>query len=160
MHPFAKRFFPLFAISALTSAGPLSANEADPDHSERPHHLSILVAGTHIEAEDETAITLGVDYEYRVSEWLGLGFVAERAFGGIDSTSILAVADIHIWEGLAVQVGPGVEFVDEEERLIGRFGGLYEFELGKGFTLSPQLHYDLSEDQDAIVFGIAVGRAF
>lgn len=148
------------ALTALLDAGQALASEGETDHGEHPHHLSLLVAGTHVEDEDETAVTIGVDYEYRVSELLGVGFVVEHAFGELDATSILAVADIHVWQGLAVQVGPGVEFVHDEERLIGRLGALYEVELGDGFTLSAQVHYDISEREDAVVFGVAFGRAF
>ena len=153
------------ALQALSAAcvlisGPVFANEAQPVHETHPHHLSLLSAGTYVDGEDETAITFGIDYEYRVSELIGLGVVAERALGELDATTVLAVADIHLWKGLAIQVGPGVEFAEGEEFLIGRLGALYEFEIGNKFTVSPQAHYDASEGKDAIVFGIAVGRAF
>ncbi len=132
------------------------------DESKR-HHLSVLTGGTTIFESDETAYTLGVDYEYRVSELLGLGVVAEQAFGGIDSTTILAVADIHLWRGLALQIGPGIEVIDEglenETNFVARFGALYEIEFEGGYTLSPQIHYDASTE-DALVFGLALGVAF
>jgi hypothetical protein len=62
--------------------------------------------------------------------------------------------------GFAIQTGPGVEFVDDESFFVTRLGALYEFEIGEDFTLSPQLHYDFSTGEDAIVFGIAIGKAF
>jgi hypothetical protein len=126
----------------------------------RPHHLSVVLAGTRVPEAEETGFTIGLDYEYRVSELIGLGFVVEHAFGEIDSTTLLAVADIHLIKGLAIQAGPGVEFVDDESVFVFRLGLLYEFELGEAFTLSPQLHYDISAGEDAIVFGVAIGRAF
>ena len=43
---------------------------------------------------------------------------------------------------------------------MGRIGTIYEFELGGGFTLAPQVHYDFSDGEDAFVFGAAFGRAF
>ena len=138
----------------------LAANEKKPAHEEHPHHLSLLTGATYVDEEGETAITFGVDYEYRVNELIGLGFVAEHAFGKVDATTLLAVADIHLSEGLAIQVGPGVEFAEDEEFFIGRLGALYEFELGEKLTFSPQLHYDFSEGPDAIVFAIAVGQLF
>jgi hypothetical protein len=126
----------------------------------RPHHLSVVLAGTRVPEAEETGFTLGLDYEYRLSKRIGLGFVVERAFAEIDSTTLLAVADIHLVRGLAVQAGPGVEFVDDESLFVFRLGMLYEFELGEAFTLSPQLHYDVSAGEDAIVFAVAIGRAF
>lgn len=133
-------------------------------HPDEPHHFSVVIAGTNIPSANETAFTIGVDYEYRINRRWGVGFVAEQAFGEIDSTTLLAVTDIHLWGGLALQIGPGVEFVDEGEQhetfAIGRIGALYELEFGDRFTISPQLHYDISSGEDAIVFGFAIGRAF
>jgi hypothetical protein len=74
-----------------------------------PHHLSILLADTHINSEGNNA-TLGIDYEFRVGPLLGLGAVVEHAYGEIDATTLLAVADSHIYEGFIMQVGPGFEY--------------------------------------------------
>ncbi|MEM7701299.1 MAG: hypothetical protein AAF251_05120 [Pseudomonadota bacterium] len=143
----------------LVLCSPASANGHD-DESREPNHVSVLIGGTHVNDGDETAFTLGLDYEHRVTELLGLGFVIEHAFLEREATSILAVADIHVWRGFVIQVGPGVEFVGNEEYLLGRFGTLYELELGDHFTISPQIHYDFSEGEDAIVLGLAIGRNF
>lgn len=129
-------------------------------HEDRRHHLSVVFGGTYIDAADETLLTLGVDYEYRVSELFGVGAVVEQTFGEIDATTLLAVTDVHLWRGLALQIGPGVEFVDNNAFAIGRLGALYEIELGHGYTIAPQVHYDLSSGEDAVVFGFALGRAF
>lgn len=129
-------------------------------HEDKPHHLSVIVGGSYIKEIDDTFFTLGVDYEYRVNELIGLGIVAEQTFGEVEATTLLAVSDIHLWRGLALQVGPGVEFVDGETFVVGRVGALYEIELEHHFTIAPQLHYDISGGEDAIVFGIGIGRAF
>ncbi len=147
----------LLLAAALTY--PSAAQEAEGAGS-MPHHLSVVIGGTHIPDADETAFTLGLDYEYRLNRTLGLGVVAEQAFGPIDSTTLLAVADIHITEGLAIQTGPGVEFLDGESFFVTRIGAVYEVEVGEAFTLSPQVHYDISTGEDAIVFAFAIGRAF
>lgn len=147
---------------AMTVPSVVHAQRGEPlvSESEGAHHLSVISGATYVEEADETAYTLGIDYEYRASELLGIGFVAERAFGDVDATTLLAVADFHFTEGLAVQIGPGIEFAEGEEFAVGRAGVLYEFELGGGFTISPQAHYDLSELEDAFVFVIGFGRAF
>jgi hypothetical protein len=154
---------PACALAGLLLAATLAAPATAQDsarHTERPHHLSAVIGGTHIPHEDETAFTLGVDYEYRLNQTLGLGFVAEHAFGPISSTTLLAVADIHIAGGFAIQTGPGVEFVNDESHFVTRLGALYEFEIGEDVTLAPQLHYDFSSHENAIVFAIAIGTAF
>ena len=144
-------------LLAVTLTDGVAAQEAQ---TERRHHLSAVIGGTHIPHEDETAFTLGIDYEYRLNKVLGLGFVAEHAFGPINSTTLLAVADIHVMGGLAIQTGPGVEFVNDESFFVTRLGALYELEVGENFTIAPQLHYDFSSHENAIVFAIAVGKAF
>jgi len=127
---------------------------------ENRHHLSAVIGGSYIPEIEETVFTLGVDYEYRVNRLLGVGFVAEQTFADVDGTTLIAVADIHLWRGLAIQVGPGIELVDDVTYAIGRLGTLYEIELEHEFTIAPQVHYDFSEGEDAIVFGIGIGKAF
>ena len=145
---------------SMAIAAPARAQQEAGGEAEGPHHLSLVIAATDIREEDETAFTLGIDYEYRVSELLGLGFVAEHAFGEVDSTTLIAAADVHLWQGFAIQLGPGVEFAEGEAFLMGRIGTIYEVELGSGFTIAPQFHYDFSDGEDAVVFGAAFGRAF
>lgn len=159
-------------LLALCLSAPAMAEEKGQEHEEEmwrefPNHLSLLLAGSfaHGEAEDEEAETLGIDYEYRVNERLGLGIVAERAFDPVDSTTLLAVADLHVWRGFAIQAGPGVEMIDgregeeDEDEFIVRLGALYEFEKGR-FTVSPQLHLDKASDAETWVFGVALGYGF
>lgn len=128
-------------------------------NEENPHHFSVLTGGTNIIDEDLTAFTFGVDYEYRLNRLLGVGVVLEHAFGEIDATTILGVTDVHIWKGLVMQFGAGIEFIDEKEYFVGRIGTLYEFEFEGGFTFSPQVHYDISH-KNSLVFGTAIGLAF
>ena len=78
----------------------------------------------------------------------------------IDAWTFLAVADLHLTRGLAIQTGPGVEVLEEGEEFVVRVGLLYEFELGEGWTLSPQVHYDWTQEEDTMVYGLAFGRAF
>lgn len=124
-----------------------------------PHHLSVLVADTHVSGEGDN-FTIGIDYEYRLSKLLGVGAVVERAFGELDATTVLAVADIHLQHGLIVQVGPGFERRHDENVFVARIGMLYEFELDN-LTLSPQLHWDYHDGEaNAIVAGLALGFSF
>jgi len=145
------------ACALLVSACTSLEGEGEFDWREAPHHLSVLLSGT-IE-EDESAPSIGLDYEYRTSDFLGLGTVVERAFGEIDATTVLAVADLHITNQWIVQTGPGVDFVEGEEEAVYRLGTLYEFERG-GFTVSPQVHYDWTSGENAVVIGLAFGMGF
>lgn len=129
-----------------------------PEWEDEPHHVSVLLAGT--AEEQESAPSIGLDYEYRASDVLGIGLVAEYAFEDIDATTLLAVADIHFTKELAIQTGPGVEFIESDEVFVYRIGVLYEMELRGGYTVSPQLHYDMTSGENALVFGLAFGVGF
>lgn len=147
----------------LLAANPVQAQTSSEHETSEgfhaPHHLSLLPANTHVRGEGDFA-SLGVDYEYRVNQLLGLGVVVEHAFDGLDATTVLAVADVHLHGGLIMQLGPGVEFVEDHEIFVSRVGVLYEFEFGR-FTLSPQLHWDYHEHhENAVVAGLAFGFAF
>jgi len=103
---------------------------------------------------------VGIDYEYRVNQLLGLGGGVEKANGELDAVTTLAVADIHLNNGLIFQLGPGYERRHHENVLVSRIGGLYEFEI-ENFTIPPQLHWDYHEHgPNAVVAGIALGFAF
>ena len=145
------------ACALLMSACAALEAEEPHDWREAPHHLSVLISDT-IE-EDESAASVGLDYEYRTTEFLGLGMVVERAFDEIDATTVLVVADLHITNQFIIQTGPGVEFVDGEEESAYRLGMLYEFERG-GYTVSPQVHHDWTSGEDAFIIGLAFGYGF
>ncbi|MDT8399386.1 MAG: hypothetical protein RQ899_12290 [Pseudomonadales bacterium] len=149
-----------------------------PERSEYgPHHVSIFAGATDLrrkaepmagegvgegmeeDRRDDTAATFALDYEYRVTSRVGLGVVVEQTAGAFNATTVLDVADIHLFHGLVMQVGPGLEFIEHQTNVVGRIGGLYEFEFDH-FTLSPQIHYDVTDKEDSLVFGLALGVNF
>lgn len=170
------------ALAALMTMDARAASLHQQSHH-GPHHLSLFVGATDLkrkaegaerdmapaegeaeagleeEREDDTAATFALDYEYRLSQFVGLGAVVEQTTGSFDATTLLAVADIHLYKGFVLQVGPGVEFIENQTNAVGRIGGLYEFEFGR-FTVSPQAHYDVTDAEDSTVFGIAFGMNF
>ena len=147
--------FPAFLQAAETPRSP----DTETYSLYGPNHISLFIGDTHIDGEGNNN-TIGLDYEYRVSELLGLGAVYEKAYGELDATTSLLVADIHLDNGLIFQVGPGIERRHSENSGVGRAGMLYEFEMDR-FTLSPQLHWDYHEHgKNAVVVGLAFGLSF
>lgn len=146
----------LCALFCLPTLG-----HADSAHhfSHAPFHVSSIFGDTYINGKGDNE-TIGIDLEYRVSEFTGLGMVIEHAFGELNATTVLAVADLHLHDGLIMQIGPGYEFIDSESILVSRVGFIYEFEF-EGFTVAPQLHWDWHDGhEDAVVAGIALGFGF
>jgi len=148
----------LLLASVLIAPG-LAFSDSDHHFGHAPFHISSLIADTRINGAGNYD-TLGIDIEYRISQLTGLGFVIEHAFGELDATTVLAVADIHIRNDFIMQIGPGYEWVDDETVFVSRVGFIYEYEFG-GFTIAPQLHWDWHDGhEDAIVAGIALGFGF
>lgn len=152
--------FLIFAVVSATSCVAGHALEPSEHHDWRdePHHISLLVGNT-VPDEESTAATIGVDYEYRVSDRTGLGGVVEYAGEDLDAITLLVVADIHLTPQFILQTGPGVEFVHSEQEAVIRLGALYEF-LMDGYTVSPQLHYDWTSAEDSVVLALAIGWGF
>ena len=150
-------------LFCVVPVSPTLASDHTPTSShhkgEHRHHLSFLIGGTSVLQASHTGFTYGIDYEYVLTSRLGVGLIVERAEGDVDATSLFAVADIHVTDALVVQVGPGIEFEGGEEIAVGRFGAYYEFDAGP-ITISPTVSYDVSEKDDAIIFGILIGRKF
>lgn len=143
-------------LLALTSC---ESTHMDGGHNwkEGRQHLSVFTGLT--SEDNESAATIGLDYEYRVDQHLGLGAVVEQATEDVDATTILAVADLHITNYWVVQTGPGIEFLEHEDEFVYRIGTLYEWEY-EGYTISPQVHYDMTGNENALIVGFAVGVGF
>ena len=114
-------------VTALAFAPDVAAKGSAHHWETSPHHLSALV-GTTYTKECGNAFTLGIDYEYRLNDFLGVGFVAEYAFEDLDAYTYLLVADLHITNNFIAQIGPGVEFHGSHKMEVARLGFLYEFE--------------------------------
>lgn len=149
----------LLLLTSILLAPGMAYSEGGHHLSHAPFHISSLIADTRIHGDDNYQ-TLGIDIEYRISQLTGLGFVFEHAFGELDATTVLAVADIHIRNDFILQIGPGYEWVDDETVFVSRVGFIYEYTFG-GFTVAPQLHWDWHDGhEDAVVAGIALGFGF
>lgn len=157
-----KRYSRESLISGVLLLATIMSTSATAENEEglhMPYHLSVFLGDTHIDGEGDNP-TIGIDFEYRVNQLLGIGTVVEYAGGELDATTALAVADIHLHEGWVMQLGPGFEHRHSEEVFVSRVGLLYEFELNH-YTFSPQLHWDYHDgEENALVAGFAVGFSF
>jgi hypothetical protein len=117
-------------------------------------HKASVFTGWITERGDGGGLAIGVDYEYRINQALGVGGIADYVAGDLDSFLFGVGAFIHPIDNLVVVVAPAVELTDGRGRFALRVGGSYEFELGKGFTIGPALYVDILEGIDvALVMG-------
>ena len=151
-----KAWISLFSYLLFTFAiQPVSANEdIDPKN-----HLSLFGGITHTDGDN--AGTIGLDYERRVSERVGIGVVfRDHAAGDIDST-LYAISFIgHFWPPWSFVVAPGVEREDGESSAVVRVGVEYEIEMDEKWSLAPALYFDIGEDETKEVLGAAIGFSF
>ena len=149
----------LAGLAILFCLAAIPAMAETHDFSLARQHVS-FVAGTS-DNEKHSAFTYGIDYEYRVSPFLGVGSVLEHAGGDIDATTALLVADLHFGERFILQTGPGIEVIDkpggQQELAVLRLGALYERPVGEHATFSPQIHVDFTEEHNTLVVLFAWG---
>ncbi len=147
----------------LTAAEPTSAAEQDAPEFPR-HHFTVFAGGTTNfddgESDGETSATVGLEYEFRFCRWMGGGVLFEDVFGGQREFLIIVPFSLHPWRGLRLTAGPGADFRSEDTEFVFRAGIGYEFELGKGWTLAPEVAGDFANSANSLVFGVSLGWGF
>ena len=107
-------------------------------------------------SSNETAFTIGIDYQYRISRVFGVGAILDYAGGDFKSTLVAPALFMHV-KKLSFTLAPGAEFSDDETIMVLRVGASYEFELSR-FSISPSIFYDTERGGDPIwVYGISFG---
>jgi hypothetical protein len=102
---------------------------------------------------DETAFTIGVDYQYRISRVFGVGAILDHAAGDIKSTLVAPALFLHV-KKLSFTVAPGAEFSDDDTAMVLRVGAQYHFELSR-FSIIPAIFYDTERNGDPTwVYGL------
>ena len=150
----------LLLCSAGTAADEAGRDGSEADHEERGRHTLGLFVGITRE-NGENRETIGIEYSYRFHEFWSAGAVIERAER--DKESTLGVVFVHFWPSEFLYLGLGVGRKDPGEKrentLRATLG--YEFELGKGWSISPQANVDSIENEDAEqVYGLVIGKRF
>ena len=155
-----KCWIPLLAVLLITigirSAG---AEDQHSVHEEfHRHHMGLLLGNT--EEGHENGFTIGADYEYRQTELVGLGGVAEYIGGDFDSFVLAGLVFIHPYRGLRFVLGPGFENRDSDNKFFLRAGIGYGFHIGKAWTIAPEFNVDFFDRDEALVYGVSIGRGF
>ena len=146
------------------------------DHAKK-NHLAVFLGGTTNFDHHSSDFSVGLDYEYRLNKWLGLGLMGEAVFA--ESEELIAGIPLffHPAKGLKVVIAPmGViteEHIDSHEdphssetpqephkevHLGVRLGVAYDFHLGV-LSVGPAINYDIS-NTSALVYGINIGIGF
>ena len=135
-------------------------NEHGEKHVHR-HHIAGFLGGTH--AEHETAWTIGADYEYRLSRWVGVGGLIDYAGGHLKERIVAGMVIVNPIRALSVLVAAGqdhrIEHGHDENSFVVRVGGVYYFEAGR-FGIGPSYFLDTTNGETLHVFGVVIATGF
>ena len=148
-------------LSTLISASAFAGESASYSHELHNHHLAAFVG--HTEHEGETGVTTGLDYEYRICEYFGVGGLAEFVAGDFDDWILGIPFFFHPFENLQFMVAPAIEFNSEEhDAVLLRAGVGCPVNIGKGWSITPQYNMDFieGEGKPAQVYGVSLGCGF
>ena len=154
----------------------VSAQEAEAADREHSNHVAVFVgATTPTAAKGETSFTLGIDYERRLTDLIGVIGLGDFTFGDHERTALIGGQVAFHFSGLRLAVGPGFEVVEEVHdahtpageggsthgaEFVMRASVLYEFDVGQ-WAIGPTLSVDaIGETKTSIVYGLSVGRGF
>jgi hypothetical protein len=105
----------------------------------------------------ERALTLGIEYERRFNEKIGLLLAAERALGDLDFWILTAPITFR-HDRWIFSAGPGIEIPDDErdDEFVFRVAGVYVFDRG-GYELAPKAGLDFVAGEVVFFAGLVVG---
>lgn len=147
------------------------------DHQIHKHHIAIFGgAGTNFK-HHTTEPAMGIDYEYRINNLVGLGGVAEVEFASDPAYLVSIPLFFHPANGLKIYAGPAIastfqhhastpndlhagDQIEAERELQfgGRIGAAYDFTFGK-ITVGPTVNCAFAKTT-ALIYGINFGIGF
>ena len=151
---------------AVTASQVLAAEQGHAAHEGSAHHhpnmMEVFLGSTFEDSEhgDEHGFTIGLTYERRFSELLGIGGFYEYAAGDFDKWSIGIPLFIHPYQGWRFDLAPGLEHRHGENEFLFRTGVAYEFELSEQWVMIPEFNIDFVDGEEAFAFGLSFGFGF
>jgi hypothetical protein len=125
------------------------------------HHLAeneiAIFVGIAQEGRDD-GLAVGVEYERRIDESLGLGLLVEHTFGDINTWVFAVPLTLHVDEWKFV-LAPGIEDRDGHSENLVRIAVGYGFETSK-VKMTPTFNVDFVDDETIFVLGVAFGWPF
>jgi hypothetical protein len=121
------------------------------------HRLEFFLGNTH--DGDDDGFSVGLTYEYRLTEILGAGVFWEYAAGDFDKWAAGLPLFVHPYRGLRFVLAPGLEHEDSENEFLLRTGVAYELEFGR-WSITPEFNIDFADGEEAQVYGVSFGYGF
>jgi hypothetical protein len=127
-------------------------------HAEHKNVFALFVGAATEERRDKGP-AIGLEYERRLNTWFGIGVLAERTFGDLDSM-VYAIPFAYHSGAWKAYIAPGIEDREghEAEDFV-RIGAEYAFEAGS-WEIAPQVDLDFVEGSRVFVIGVTFGKGF
>jgi hypothetical protein len=143
---------------------------------EHPNELALVLAGTYEHESEKGYFTFGIEYERRIGRRFEVGVACEYVTD-VDAFILVGTFEFRPVPALKLFAGPGFESRPEEAEehhepasrepgrkaeLLLRMGAGYSIELGRRYSITPFIAFDLlaGEGGRAWVYGVSVGRGF
>ena len=144
----------------------LSSTEAVEEHVEEPNgdgHGEPHSEGSN-GGKDDPDFTIGFDYERRFTQLFGVGGMFDWVVEGRREFLLGPIAFLHPFAGSKFWLAPLAERVREtgDWDLVWRIGAGWDFTIGKSgkYSISPNVNYDITDEHELWVFGVAFGLGF
>jgi len=136
--------------------------------SHHKNHLAIFNGVTTNLEHESSAYTMGIDYEFRFSSYIGLGILGESIFA--EQNELIAGIPIffHPCNNAKIITAPMLLFAEEiiegstETEMVSSFslriGAGYDFHIWK-LSVGPSINFDFGE-ANAINYGLSIGFGF
>jgi opacity protein-like surface antigen len=127
---------------------------------ENRHGIELFIGNTHDDGED--GFTVGLGYEYRLNQLLGIGGMVEYAGGNLKDWFLAVPFLLHPYKGWRFYVAPGVAIHNSNvDEFLFRVGASYEFEIGKKWAITPGINVNFVDNSsEALIFGLSFGYKF
>ncbi len=159
-----------------------NSHEGEPDsHDFKHNRVAVILGHGHVfgavKTDGANLITIptwGIDYQYWINQKFGVGlkgdieimeYVVETEEEiQLTRTNPFIISTVFLYNPFTrgyFLMGPGIEFEENHNFFIIRFGAGYEFEIPGHWDFSPEILFDLKEGHiGSFTWGIGVGKRF
>jgi hypothetical protein len=121
------------------------------------HAVAVFLGDTYDDGDH--GFTLGLDYEYRLSRWLGLGGMVDFVGSGDREYVVGVPLFLHATKRLTFELAAGMERAGGSNNALVRLGAMYGIPLGP-VDLVPSFMLDFVDSDTVYVFGVAFAWKF
>ena len=162
----------LLSLLLLIGSGSHLAAQDTGEKKEHRNSIELFLGAVTETDENATGPAIGIEYQRHLSDRWSLGVEAlELSTNDVSRDWVVVVpAYYRLVGGFGVKAGVGLEgskskpegssASEAETQFLVRFGAGWELELGRRFSLTPEINVDLVGGAVSLVYGVSLGLGF